>query len=58
MAEPMDLDVAAVFAGWMRRELMDGFMLNLEGRPGPARVMEAFLGALDDPQAAGTTITF
>ncbi len=58
MPEPMDLDVAAVFAGWMRRELMDGFMLNLEGRPGPARVMEAFLGALDDPQAAGTTITF
>ena len=57
-AEPQDLDEAVVFAGWMRRELMDGFMLNLEGRTSPARVMEALLGALDDPQAAGTTITF
>lgn len=56
-AEPEDLDVAAVFAGWVRRELMDGFMLNIEGRTPPARVMEALLGALDDPQAAGTTIT-
>ncbi len=52
-----DLDEAAVFASWMRRELMDGFMLNIEGGAPPARVMEAFLGALDDPQAAGTTIT-
>ncbi len=48
---------AAVFAGWMRRELMDGFMLILEGRVDPARVMEALLVALDDPLAAGTTIT-
>ena len=46
-----------MFAGWMRRELMDGFMLNLEGPAPPARVMEALTGALDDPQAAGTTIT-
>ena len=55
-AEPEVLDEAALFAGWMRRELMDGFMLNLEGFTSPARVMEALLGALDDPQAAGTTI--
>ena len=56
-ANPEDFEEAAVFASWMRRELMDGFMLNLEGRACPARVMEALLGALDDPQAAGTTIT-
>ena len=56
-ADPEDLYEATVFASWMRRELMDGFMLNLEGRTPPARVMEALLGALDDPQAAGTTIT-
>ncbi len=57
-AAPEELDEAAVFAGWMRRELMDGFMLNLEDRAASADVMEALLGALDDPQAAGTTITF
>lgn len=56
-AEPEDLDEAAVFAGWMRRELMDGFMLNLEDHASSARVMETLLDALDDPQAAGTTIT-
>ncbi len=56
-AAPEALDEAAVFASWMRRELMDGFMLNLEGRAPSARVMEALTGALDDPQAAGTTIT-
>jgi hypothetical protein len=56
-AAPEDLDEAAVFASWMRRELMDGFMLNLEGRAPSTRVMEALTGALDDPQAAGTTIT-
>ena len=56
-ASPEDFDEAAVFAGWMRRELMDGFMLNLEGCAPSARVMEALTGALDDPQAAGTTIT-
>ena len=56
-AAPEDLDEAAVFASWMRRELMDGFMLNLEGRAPSARVMDALTGALDDPQAAGTTIT-
>ena len=57
-ANSEDLDEAAVFASWMRRELMDGFMLNIEGRACPARVMEALLGALDNPQVAGTTITF
>ena len=51
------LEEAAVFASWMRRELMDGFMLVLEGCADPARVMETLLGALDDPLAAGTTIT-
>ena len=56
-ASPEDFDEAAVFAGWMRRELMDGFMLNIEGPAPPTRVMEALLGALDDPRAAGTTIT-
>ena len=51
-----NLDEAAVFASWMRRELMDGFMLNLTDCVSSARVVEALLGALHDPQAAGTTI--
>ncbi len=51
------MDEAAVFAGWMRRELMDGFMLSLQGGGSPARVMDALMRALHDPQAAGTTIT-
>lgn len=56
-AGPEALDEAAVFAGWMRRELMDGFILSLTSRPPSARVMDALLDALGDPQAAGTTIT-
>ncbi len=56
-AAPEALDEAAVVAGWMRRELMEGFVLNLAGRPSTARVVGAMLDALGDPQAAGTTIT-
>ncbi len=56
-ANPESMEEAAVFASWMRRELMDGFTLNLMGRVSAARVMEAFLQALRDPQAAGKTIT-
>lgn len=51
------MEEAAVFAGWMRRELMDGFLLNLAAGCAPARAMDALMRALDDPQAAGTTIT-
>ena len=56
-ASEEELEEAAVFAAWMRRELMDGFTLNLAGRPSPERVMGALLRALGDPRAAGTTIT-
>ena len=56
-ASAEELEEAAVFAAWMRRELMDGFTLNLAGRPSPERVMGALLRALGDPRAAGTTIT-
>lgn len=55
-ASAEELEEAAVFAAWMRRELMDGFTLNLAGRPPTERVMGALLRALGDPRAAGTTI--
>ncbi len=51
------IDEAAVFAGWMRREAMDGFMLHLADGASPARVVETLVRALDDPEVAGTTIT-
>ncbi|MEE9273964.1 MAG: exonuclease domain-containing protein [bacterium] len=51
------LEEACVIAAWMRRELMDGFILDLSDGAEEERVMEVFLASLKDPQAAGTIIS-
>lgn len=52
------LDEAAIIAGWLRRELMDGFVMNISPSKGDIdEILQALLRALGDPRAAGTKIT-
>ena len=51
------LEEAGVIAGWMRRELMEGFMVEISPEADEEEVFQSFLEALADPSAAGTTIS-
>ncbi len=51
------LEEAGVIAGWMRRELMEGFVLEISPEADEEKVFQSFLEANADPSAAGTTIS-
>ncbi len=50
------LEEAAIIAAWLRRELIDGFVIELSSGPDLEEVLETLLRALADPRAAGTSI--
>ncbi|MBT4432580.1 MAG: hypothetical protein HOC91_18880 [Nitrospinaceae bacterium] len=52
-----ELEEAAVIAGWLRRELIEGFVMNLSKEVDIGEVLESLLQALADPRAAGTCIS-
>lgn len=52
-----ELEEAAIIAGWLRRELIEGFVMNLSEEVDIEEVLESLLQALADPRAAGTYIS-
>jgi DNA polymerase-3 subunit epsilon len=52
-----ELEEAAIIAGWLRRELIEGFVMNLSEEVDIEEVLESLLQALADPRAAGTCIS-
>ncbi len=51
------LEEAAIIAAWLRRELMDGFAMNISPGKDIEEVLQSLLRALGDPRAAGTKIS-
>jgi hypothetical protein len=51
------LDEAAIIAAWLRRELIDGFILELSPKLDLEEVLETLMRSLANPQAAGTCIS-
>ncbi len=58
-AEPgkESMEEAAIIAAWLRRELMEGFIVEISPAAGAEEVLQALLTALRDPEAAGTTVS-
>jgi DNA polymerase-3 subunit epsilon len=51
------LEEAAIIAAWLRRELIDGFILELSPKLDLEEVLETLMRSLANPQAAGTCIS-
>ncbi len=51
------LEEAAIIAAWLRRELMDGFVMGISSEKDIEEVLQSLLRALGDPRAAGTKIS-
>jgi hypothetical protein len=51
------LEEAAIIAAWLRRELMDGFVMSISSKMDIEEVLQSLLRALGDPRAAGTKIS-
>jgi DNA polymerase-3 subunit epsilon len=51
------LEEAAIIAAWLRRELMDGFVMSISQEKDIEEVLQSLLRALGDPRAAGTKIS-
>jgi DNA polymerase III epsilon subunit family exonuclease len=51
------LEEAVVIAGWLRRELIDGFVMDISPGAELEEILPALLQAVADPRAAGTSIT-
>lgn len=50
------MEEAGVIAAWLRRELMDGFVLKVSPDAEPEQLRDLILQSLKDPLAAGTVI--
>jgi len=51
------LEEAAIIATWLRRELVDGFVIGLSSKSDLEEVLEKLMRTLADPRAAGTCIS-
>jgi hypothetical protein len=52
-----EIEEAAIIAAWLRRELMDGFILELTSGCREDQILRAMLKNLQDPRAAGTLMS-
>ena len=51
------LEEAVVIASWLRRELIDGFVMDISPGAELEEILPALIQAVADPRAAGTSIT-
>ncbi|MEE9240282.1 MAG: exonuclease domain-containing protein [bacterium] len=51
------LEEAVIIAAWLRRELMDGFVMTISPGKDIEEVLQSLLRTLGDPRAAGTKIS-
>jgi hypothetical protein len=51
------LEEAVVIASWLRRELIDGFVMDISPGAELEEILQTLLHAVANPRAAGTCIT-